>query len=110
MTVIEDVYYEADGKIAIDFGGQEVLLTQEEALNLYMDLGYVLQDLDQTFNVQQKVNQMSKKIIVNPIGRKNLQFRRTTDRYAPKGTFSSNQGYLSVSKNELGQFCSRPAS
>lgn len=52
MTVIEDVYYEADGKIAIDFGGQEVLLTQEEALNLYMDLGYVLQDLDQTFNVQ----------------------------------------------------------
>ena len=49
---IENVYAEADGKIAIDFGGEEVLLTHEEALNLYMDLGYVLQDLDENFNIQ----------------------------------------------------------
>jgi len=52
MTVIEDVYAEADGKIAIDFGGEEVLLTQEEATNLYIDLGFVLQDLDENFKIQ----------------------------------------------------------
>ena len=34
---IDDVYTEADGKIAIDFGGEEVLLTQEEATHLYID-------------------------------------------------------------------------
>ncbi len=52
MTVIEDVYAEADGKIAIDFGGEEVLLTEEEAITLYVDLGFVLQDLDQSRTVQ----------------------------------------------------------
>tara|TARA_R110002167_G_scaffold4051_4_gene19276 strand:+ start:1049 stop:1222 length:174 start_codon:yes stop_codon:yes gene_type:complete len=52
-----------------------------------------------------------KKIIVNPIGRKNLQFRRVTNRYGkPIGSFSSHQGYLSVSRNPItGQFMSRPA-
>jgi hypothetical protein len=55
------------------------------------------------------------KIIVNPIGRKNLQFRRTTNEFGPKGSFSSNQGYLSVSRLAAGSpngtggnFCSRP--
>ena len=49
---IENVYAEADGKIAIDFGGEEVLLTQEEATHLYIDLGYVLQELEGNFNIQ----------------------------------------------------------
>ena len=49
---IDDVYAEADGKIAIDFGGEEVLLTQEEATHLYIDLGYVLQELEGNFNIQ----------------------------------------------------------
>ena len=49
---IENVYAEADGKVAIDFGGEEVLLTQEEATHLYIDLGYVLQELDGQFNIQ----------------------------------------------------------
>lgn len=50
------------------------------------------------------------KITVNPIGRENLQFRRKTNRYGkPVGTFSSNQGYLSVSKDSIGRFCSRPS-
>ena len=51
------------------------------------------------------------RIIVNPIGRENLQFRRKTNRYGkPVGTFSSNQGYLSVSKDaNTGRFVSRPA-
>ena len=34
-----------------------------------------------------------------PIGSENLMFRRTTDRYARKGTISSNRGYLSVKRN-----------
>ena len=34
-----------------------------------------------------------------PIGSINLMFRRTTDRYAKKGTISSNRGYLSVKRN-----------
>lgn len=49
---IENVYAEADGKIAIDFGGEEVLLTRDEAIGLYIDLGFVLQDLDVTFTTQ----------------------------------------------------------
>jgi len=46
---------------------------------------------------------------VNPIGRQNLQFRRTTTRYGKhKGSFSSNQGYLSVARDpETGKFVSR---
>ena len=35
-----------------------------------------------------------------PIGSENLMFRRTTDRYARKGTISSNRGYLSVKRNQ----------
>ena len=34
-------------------------------------------------------------------------FRRTTDRYAPKGTFSSNKRYLMVGRDEeTGRFIS----
>jgi|TARA_R100001509_G_C4686167_1_gene155245 hypothetical protein len=49
-----------------------------------------------------------KAIIRNPIGVENLQFRRTTSRYKNKGTFSSNKGYLSVSRDASnGQFVAR---
>ena len=46
---------------------------------------------------------------INPIGRNNLQFRRQTTRYnKPKGSFSSNQGYLSVARDaRTGRFVSR---
>jgi len=46
---------------------------------------------------------------VNPIGRSNLQFRRTTKRYGkPIGSFSNHQGYLSVARDVAsGQFVSR---
>ena len=46
---------------------------------------------------------------INPIGRQRLIFRRTTRRYGfAKGTFSSNQGYLSVARDATtGQFVSR---
>lgn len=45
---------------------------------------------------------------INPIGRKNLQFRRQTTRYGNKGTFSSNQGFLSVARCiNTGKFVSR---
>lgn len=33
-----------------------------------------------------------------PIGSENLMFRRVTNRYAKKGTISSNRGYLSVKR------------
>ena len=48
-------------------------------------------------------------LATNPIGRKNLQFRRATTRYSkPKGSFSSNQGYLSVARDtSTGKFVSR---
>ena len=39
------------------------------------------------------------KVTKNPIGSKNLMFRRTTNRYASKGTLSSNRGYLKVSRD-----------
>tara|TARA_R100001015_G_C4483525_1_gene63310 strand:- start:289 stop:465 length:177 start_codon:yes stop_codon:yes gene_type:complete len=49
-----------------------------------------------------------KAIIRNPVGVENLQFRRTTGRYKQKGTFSSNKGYLSVSRDaNSGQFVAR---
>tara|TARA_R110000765_G_scaffold107150_1_gene197901 strand:+ start:629 stop:835 length:207 start_codon:yes stop_codon:yes gene_type:complete len=46
---------------------------------------------------------------INPIGRQRLIFRRSTTRYGfGKGTFSSNQGYLSVARDaNSGQFVSR---
>ena len=58
-----------------------------------------------------KKSQNIAKIIINPIGRKNLQFRRVTNRYGkPVGSFSTNQGYLSVSKDAMtGRFVSRPS-
>ena len=48
-------------------------------------------------------------LATNPIGRQNLQFRRQTRRYGKtKGSFSSNQGYLSVARDaKTGQFVSR---
>lgn len=51
-----------------------------------------------------------KKVIINPIGSKNLMFRRTTDRYKTRGTLSANRGYLKISRDpKTGQFVSRPA-
>mgnify|MGYP003624674479 FL=1 len=46
---------------------------------------------------------------VNPIGRQNLMFRRTTKRYGkPIGSWSNLQGYLSVARDiESGKFVSR---
>jgi len=46
---------------------------------------------------------------VNPIGRQNLMFRRTTKRYGkPLGSWSHHQGYLSVARDvESGRFVSR---
>ena len=47
-------------------------------------------------------------IIKNPIGNKNIFFRRTTSRYAQKGTISHNVGYFYVSRDKLtGKFISR---
>ena len=44
----------------------------------------------------------------NPIGSKNLLFRRTTDRYGKKGTISSNRGYLRISRDiRTGRFIPR---
>ena len=48
------------------------------------------------------------KRIENPIGSENLLFRRTTNRYAQKGTISANHGYLKVSRDaKTGKFISR---
>jgi len=42
---------------------------------------------------------------VFPIGSKNILFRRTSNRYGRKGTFSNNQGYKRVKRDILtGQF------
>jgi len=55
-----------------------------------------------------KIKANVKNIIRNPIGVDNLQFRRTTNRYKRKGTFSSNKGYLQVSRDAItGQFVKR---
>ena len=45
------------------------------------------------------------KVYVFPIGSKNILFRRTSNRYGRKGTFSNNQGYKRVKRDLLtGQF------
>jgi len=47
-------------------------------------------------------------VIKNPIGNKNIFFRRTTSRYAQKGTISHNVGYFYVSRCAVtGQFIKR---
>ena len=43
------------------------------------------------------------------VTRQQVQFRRTTNRFAKKGTFSSNQGYLAVTRNTDGKFASKKA-
>ena len=49
-----------------------------------------------------------KNIIKNPIGNKNIFFRRVTSRYAQKGTISHNVGYFYVSRCAVtGQFIKR---
>ena len=49
-----------------------------------------------------------KNIIKNPIGNKNIFFRRITNRYAQKGTISHNVGYFYVSRDAItGQFIKR---
>tara|TARA_R110000803_G_scaffold190477_1_gene253049 strand:- start:282 stop:503 length:222 start_codon:yes stop_codon:yes gene_type:complete len=60
---------------------------------------------------------VGKFIIRNPIGDENIYtrfsdgemaFKRTTNRYAPKGTISHNKGFMNVSRDGLnGQFTSR---
>ena len=56
--------------------------------------------------VAQKGNQML--INLKPIGKGNMLFRRSTNRYAKKGTISNNTGYLSVARDmTTGQFVSR---
>ena len=48
------------------------------------------------------------KVIKNPIGNKNIFFRRTTSRFAQKGTISHNVGYFYVSRDAIsGQFIKR---
>lgn len=43
----------------------------------------------------------------NVMDETDLLFRRKTNRYAPKGTISSNKGYLKVARdNATGQFVS----
>jgi len=47
-------------------------------------------------------------INMRPIGKKNLMFRRTTNRYAKKGSISNNKGYLSIARDSSsGKFVSR---
>ena len=60
---------------------------------------------------------VSKSIIRNPIGDENIYtrfsdgamaFKRTTNRYAPKGTISHNKGYMCISRDSAnGRFASR---
>ena len=51
---------------------------------------------------------MSKNIIRNPIGFKNLYVKRTTNRYGVIGTFTNNVGFLRVSRDALtGQWVTR---
>ncbi len=48
---------------------------------------------------------MNKIVLVNK--NKKLFFQRKTSRYAPVGTFSSNQGYLAVKHGKNGKFISQ---
>ena len=50
-------------------------------------------------------NTMNKIVLVNKS--KKLFFQRNTSRYAPIGTFSSNQGYLAVKHGKNGKFISQ---
>jgi hypothetical protein len=50
-------------------------------------------------------NTMNKIVLVNK--NKKLFFQRKTSRYAPVGTFSSNQGYLAVKHAKNGRFISQ---
>ena len=42
------VYYNAAGDVLIEFAGQALELSREEAEQLFVDLGFVLQDMDVT--------------------------------------------------------------
>ena len=45
---------------------------------------------------------------MSSIGKKKLMFRRTTNRYAKKGSISNNKGYLSIARDSpSGKFASR---
>ena len=41
-----NVYYNSDGFIMIEFAGQGLELDRKEAEQLFVDLGYCLQDMD----------------------------------------------------------------
>ena len=40
------VYYDSNGNVLIEFAGAALELTREEAEQLFVDLGFVLQDMD----------------------------------------------------------------
>lgn len=42
------VYYNAEGSVLIEFAGKGLELTRGEAEQLFVDLGFVLQDMDVT--------------------------------------------------------------
>ena len=48
---------------------------------------------------RQEANMSVIKTYVFPIGSKNIMFRRTSNRYGRKGTFSNNQGYKRVKRD-----------
>ena len=67
----------------------------------------VIERTDQMEMVSKMFKEMEKPRAVWPVGSKNLQFRRTTGRYAQKGSFSSNTGYLRVMRDSsTGRFVS----
>tara|TARA_R110000737_G_scaffold238057_1_gene250334 strand:- start:702 stop:923 length:222 start_codon:yes stop_codon:yes gene_type:complete len=66
---------------------------------------------------KQKIELIGRFVIRNPIGDENIYtrfsdgemaFKRTTNRYAPKGTISHNKGFMNVSRDGVdGRFTSR---
>ena len=40
------VYYDSNGNVLIEFAGAALELSREEAEQLFVDLGFVLQDMD----------------------------------------------------------------
>ena len=60
-------------------------------------------------NVQHMKGYRTMQKTITIVTRQQVQFRRTTNRFAKKGTFSSNQGYLAVTRNTDGKFASKKA-
>ena len=67
----------------------------------------VIERTDKMEMVSKMFKEMEKPRKVWPVGSQNLQFRRVTGRYAQKGSFSSNTGYLRVMRDAVtGRFVS----